>query len=133
MPAAVHGRTNQSCGAGDGRKNVCSWIGYAISGLALSGSTFARPDWVAAGARAADFALTRLSTAARGLLRVYESGEAKIPAFLDDHAALVGALLDLHRAGAGDRYLEAALVVADELRTRFFDPGTRELLLHPGR
>jgi len=114
------------------RKNVCSWIGYAISGLALAGSTFARPDWIAAGARAADFALTRLSDGGRRLLRIYEAGEAKIPAFLDDHAALLGALLDLHRAGAGDRHLEAALAVAEELRARFFDPRTGELFFTPG-
>ena len=114
------------------RKNVCSWIGYAVSGLALAGSVFARPDWIAAGARAADFALAKLSRGGRELLRVYEAGEAKIPAFLDDHAALLQALLDLHRAGAGDRYLEAALVVADELRARFFDPRSRELFFTPG-
>ncbi len=114
------------------RKNVCSWIGYAVSGLALAGSVFARPDWIAAGARAADFALAKLSRGGRELLRVYEAGEAKIPAFLDDHAALLQALLDLHRAGAGDRYLEAALVVAEELRARFFDPRSRELFFTPG-
>ena len=75
----------------------------------------------------------KLSKGGRELLRVYEAGEAKIPAFLDDHAALLQALLDLHRAGAGDpRYVEAALVVADELRARFFDPRTRELFFTPG-
>src|SRR5262245_20751822 len=114
------------------KKNVCSWIGYAVSGLALAGSAFGRPEWIAAGARAADFALTRLSDGGRRLLRIYESGEAKIPAFLDDHAALLQALLDLHRAGAGERYLEAALAVADELRARFFDPQRRELFFTPG-
>jgi hypothetical protein len=114
------------------QKNVCSWIGYAISGLALAGSSFGRADWVSAGARAADFALARLSQGGRGLLRIYEAGEAKIPAFLDDYAALLRALLDLHRAGAGDRYLEAALVVAEELRERFFDPRSRELFFTPG-
>ena len=114
------------------KKNVCSWIGYAISGLALAGSAFGRADWVTAGARAAEFALTRLSDRGRDLLRIYESGEVKIPAFLDDHAALLGALLDLHRAGAGDRYLEAALVVGEELRARFYAPATRELFFTPG-
>ncbi|HKC50420.1 MAG TPA: thioredoxin domain-containing protein [Myxococcota bacterium] len=114
------------------KKNVCSWIGYAISGLALAGSSFGRAEWVAAGARAADFALAKLSDGGRNLLRIYEAGEAKIPAFLDDYAALLGALLDLHRAGAGDRYLEAALVVAEELRARFFDPSARELFFTPG-
>ncbi|HTO53283.1 MAG TPA: thioredoxin domain-containing protein [Myxococcota bacterium] len=114
------------------RKNVCSWIGYAISGLALAGSVHGRPEWIAGAARAADFVLTRLSQGGRELLRIYEAGEAKIPAFLDDYAALLGALLDLHRAGAGDRYLESALVVAGELRTRFFEARSGELFFTPG-
>jgi uncharacterized protein len=114
------------------KKNVCSWIGYAIGGLALAGAVHGRPEWIAGAARAADFALTRLSQNGRGLLRIYESGEAKIPAFLDDYAALLGGLLDLVRAGGGERYLESALVVADELRARFFDAKTGELFFTPG-
>jgi len=109
------------------RKNVLSWIGYAISGLALAGSTFDRPDWLAGAARAAEFALTRMSDGGRALRRVYEDGQAKIPAFLDDHAALILALLDLQRADGDARWVEAALVIADELRARFYDPKSREL------
>src|SRR5262249_13898241 len=45
---------------------------------------------------------------------------------------LLCALLDLFRAGGGDRYLESALVVAEELRARFFDPRTHELFFTPG-
>jgi len=114
------------------RKNVCSWLGYAVSGLALASTCFERPEWLAAASRTADFVLTRLSNGGRDLLRVYEAGEAKIPAFLDDHAALLGALLDLYRAGAGERWLDAAVVVAEEIRTRFFDARTRELFFTPG-
>ena len=109
------------------RKNVCAWIAYAISGLAEAGTAFSRPDWIAAGARAAEFVLARMSSGGRDLLRVYEDGQAKIPAFLDDHAALVLALLDLQRADGDARWVEAALAVASELRARFFDPKTREL------
>ena len=109
------------------RKNVCAWIGYAISGLAAAGTSFARPDWVATGARVAEFVLTRMSTGGRNLQRVYEDGQAKIPAFLDDHAALVLALLDLHRADGDPRWVESALIVADELRARFYDATKCEL------
>ncbi len=109
------------------RKNVCAWIGYAISGLAAAGTSFARPDWIAAGARAAEFVLSHMSNGGRGLRRVYEDGEAKIPAFLDDHASLALALLDLHRADGDSRWVESALVVADELRANFFDAEKREL------
>jgi len=113
------------------RKNVCAWIGYAISGLAAAGTAFERPDWVSSAARAADFVLSRMSDGGRNLLRVYENGEAKIPAFLDDHAALILALLDLSRADGDPRWVEAALVVAGELRARFYDERSRELFFSP--
>ena len=114
-------------------KNVCAWIGYAISGLAAAGASFARPDWITAGARAAEFVLSRMSNGGRELLRVYEDGAAKIPAFLDDHASLALALLDLHRADGDSRWVERALVVADELRARFYDASARELFFTPTR
>ena len=108
-------------------KIVASWVGYTISGLATAGAAFERADWVAAAARAADFVLERLTDPARGLMRVWDGSRAKIPGFLDDHAALLCALLDLHRAGGGDRYLEAALRTADAMRERFFTSDTRDL------
>ena len=72
------------------RKNVCSWIGYAISGLALVGlaSSRARTGWRRA--RAPPTSRSRgCRSGGRGLLRIYEAASAKIPAFLDDHAALL--------------------------------------------
>ena len=113
------------------RKNVCAWIGYAISGLALSGTVFERPDWLISAGRAAEFVLTRMSDGGRKLQRVYEDGQAKIPAFLDDHAGLILALLDLSRADGNPRWVESALAVADELRANFYDATTRELFFSP--
>jgi len=113
------------------RKHVAAWIGYAISGLALAGTSFGRPDWIAAAARAADFVLTRMSRGGRELRRVYEDGEAKIPAFLDDHAAVILALLDLYRADGDARRVESALALADEIAARFYEPDSRSLYFSP--
>ncbi|MCZ6714515.1 MAG: thioredoxin domain-containing protein [Deltaproteobacteria bacterium] len=113
-------------------KIITSWVGYTISGLATAGAAFERADWVAAAARAADFVLERLTDPVRGLMRVWDGSRAKIPGFLDDHAALLCALLDLHRAGGGDRYLEAALRTADAMRERFFSSDTRDLFFTAG-
>ena len=46
------------------------------------------------------------------LYRVHNAGRPHVRAFLDDHAALLGACLDLQRAGASTRYLEPALWLA---------------------
>jgi len=113
-------------------KIITSWVGYTISGLATAGAAFERADWVAAAARAADFVLERLTDPVRGLMRVWDGSRAKIPGFLDDHAALLCALLDLQRAGGGDRYLEAALRTADAMRERFFSSDTRDLFFTAG-
>jgi hypothetical protein len=114
------------------RKHVASWIAYAIGGAASAGAAFGREDWVAAAARAADFALVRLRDAQGHLLRIWDGQNARIPAFLDDHAALLCALLDLHRAGGADRYLCAALELAGDIGERFYLPESGELSFTSG-
>jgi hypothetical protein len=66
------------------------------------------------------------------LLRVWNQGRAHVPAFLDDHAALLNALLDLHRAGAGDDFVAEAVAVADDIAQRFFEADEGDLFLTPG-
>jgi uncharacterized protein YyaL (SSP411 family) len=112
-------------------KRVAAWNGLAISGLARAGSGLEQPDWLRGAAAAADFVLERMRDAEGRLLRVFAEGRATVSAFLDDHAALLEACLDLHRAGAGDRFLAAAEGLADEIARRFFDPDEGELFLTP--
>jgi uncharacterized protein YyaL (SSP411 family) len=114
------------------RKQILSWIGYTVGGLATAGASFERPEWIDAAVRAADFALERLRDADGGWLRVWNEGQARVPAFLDDHAALLGAFLDLQRAGGGERFGAAALEVAEVIADRFYDPGERDLYFTSG-
>jgi len=113
------------------RKRVLAWNGLAISGLARAGSTLGDAGLVAAAAAAAAFALAKLRGADGRLRRVFDAGRAHVPAFLDDHAALLEALLDLHRAGAGEEHLARALAVADEIAGRFYDDAEGDLFLTP--
>ncbi len=113
------------------RKRVAAWNGLAISGLARAGSLLHDPDLLRAASATADFVLSRLRDEQERLLRVYDEGRARIPAFLDDHACLLEACLDLHRAGAGDRFLSAALALADAVATRFFEEGEGDLFFAP--
>jgi len=112
-------------------KQVTAWVAYTIGGLARAAAVHDRPEWVAAASRAADFALERLLDPEAGLLRIFDRAGPRIPAFLDDHAALCCALLDLHAAGAADRYAEAALALADAILRRFHDPERRDLFFAP--
>jgi uncharacterized protein len=112
-------------------KRLAGWNGLAISGLAYAASVLPDAELLAQATRAADFVLGRLVGADGRLRRVFAEGEAKIPAFLDDVAAIATACLDLYRAGAGDRFLEAGIGFAEEICSRFFDPEAADLFLTP--
>jgi hypothetical protein len=116
---------------GTDRKRVAAWNGLAISGLARAGSLLGRSESVAAAARAADLLLGSLRDERGRLLRILDAGRAHVLAFLDDHAALLEACLDLHRAGAGLRFLAAAMGLAADIEARFFDPSEGDLFLTP--
>jgi hypothetical protein len=112
------------------RKRVASWNGYTISGLARAATVLDDPAILADAVAAADFVLEKLRDES-GLLRVFADGRAHVKGFLDDHAALLEACLDLYRAGAGDRFAARALELAREIRARFYDPNERDLFLTP--
>jgi uncharacterized protein YyaL (SSP411 family) len=65
------------------------------------------------------------------LLRVFAEGRAHVSAFLDDVAGMLEACLDLHRAGAGSKWLDSALGYARDIVTRFFDESENDLFLAP--
>jgi uncharacterized protein len=112
-------------------KRLASWNGLAISGLAHAASVLADAGLLAQAVAAADFVLDRLVADDGRLRRVFAEGAAKIPAFLDDVAAVASACLDLYRAGAGDRFLEAGIGFAEEIDARFFDAEAADLFLAP--
>ena len=102
-------------------KIVTAWNALVISAFAQAGAAFGEPTWVARAADAADFLLTTMTPDGR-LLRSWRDGRSGAPGFADDHAFLLAALLDLYRATLQDRWLRAALGLADQLVTLFWDP-----------
>lgn len=113
------------------RKHVAAWNGYAISGLARASSVLRDPAMLADAVRAADFVLGEMTDDAGRLLRVHDGGRAHVTGFLDDHAGMLAACLDLHRAGGGDRYLDAARRLTDTILEHFADRETGVLYLTP--
>jgi len=129
--ALLHAR-GKRVAPGTDTKRITAWNGLAISGLARAGSLLGDAPLLDAARRAADFVLERMLDGEGRLLRVFAEDQARIPGFLDDHAALLGACLDLHRAGAGDRFLAAGLRLAEDVAGRFFDPQENDLFFTPG-
>ncbi|HEU4428931.1 MAG TPA: thioredoxin domain-containing protein [Myxococcota bacterium] len=117
---------------GTDTKRLLGWNALTISGLAYAGSLVGDEQLLADAGALAEFCATRLRDAASGgWLRVYAEGAAKVPAFLDDLSPWLAALLDLHRAGCGERWLALALDVAEEIRGRFFDADENDLFFTP--
>ena len=111
-------------------KHVASWNGYLISGLARAATVLGDASVLDDAVRAADFVLEQMLVDGR-LARVHNAGRAQVEGFLDDHAAMLAACLDLQRAGAGMRFLESADGLAREILRRFADPLTGALYLTP--
>jgi uncharacterized protein len=102
-------------------KRLCSWNALMISALAEAGAVLNRPDYLEAAAACGDFVFTKLRDADGRLLRSWKDGEAKLNAYLEDHAYLVEALLTLYEAGFDTRWFDAARETADAMIERFAD------------
>ena len=103
-------------------KRLTAWNALMIAALAEAGAVLGRGDYLEAAARCADFVLTELRDAEGGLLRTYRDGEAKLTAYLEDHAFLLEALLALYEATFEQRWFEEARALADTMISRFSDP-----------
>jgi hypothetical protein len=112
-------------------KRLLGWNALTISGLAYAGSLTGDEALLDDAEALAEFCATRLRASNGSWLRVFAEGAAKVPAFLDDLAPWLAALLDLHRAGCGERWLALGLEVAEEIRTRFFDADENDLFFTP--
>ncbi|HEX6260961.1 MAG TPA: thioredoxin domain-containing protein, partial [Woeseiaceae bacterium] len=101
-------------------KQLTSWNALAIRGLAIAGSVLDRKDLMTAAVRAADFIQSHLFRDNR-LLASYKDGSARFAAYLDDHAFLLDALLELLQADWHLRHLKFAQQLADILLDHFYD------------
>jgi uncharacterized protein YyaL (SSP411 family) len=76
-------------------KTITAWNGMMIAALARAAVWLDEPAYAKAAARAADFILSKLTTADGQLLRTYRAAQAKTDAFLEDYAFLAEGLLAL--------------------------------------
>jgi uncharacterized protein YyaL (SSP411 family) len=93
-----------------------------VTALADAGAVLGRADYLEAARTTATFLLEGMRDAEGRLLRTYNRGIAKLPAYLEDHAYLLEALLALYEATFEARWFTAARQVADETIERFGDP-----------
>ena len=80
-----------------------------ISALADAGAALGRADYLAAAVACANFIEGELRDGAGGLLRTFNRGRAKLPAFLEDHAYLLEAYLVLYESTFDARWFSRAV------------------------
>jgi uncharacterized protein len=101
-------------------KVLTSWNALMIGALARAARVFDEPEWLASAQAAAAFARRTMWQDGR-LLATWKDGRAHLNAYLDDHAYLLAALLELMQTSFRPQDLAWAIEIADALLERFED------------
>ncbi len=102
-------------------KRLASWNALAISALAEAGAVLGRDDYLAAAAACGKFVLGEMRDSEGHLLRTYKDGDARLNAYLEDHAFLLEAFLTLYEATFEPDWFGEAERIAATMSCRFHD------------
>lgn len=102
-------------------KCLTAWNALMISAMAEAGVVLGERRFLAAATAAAEVVLTKLRNSEGRLLRSLTAGEARLNAYLEDHAFLLEALITLHEATFEERWFSAAETLAGQMLERFGD------------
>ncbi len=103
-------------------KCLTGWNALMIAVLADAGAALAEPRYSAAANACAEFVERELRRSDGRLLRVWSTGRAgTVPAFLEDYALLLEALLVLFEASCEERWFQRANELAAEMVALFAD------------
>jgi uncharacterized protein YyaL (SSP411 family) len=101
-------------------KVLTAWNALMVRGLAIAGRQLDEPRFIDAALAALDF--LRANAWREGVLyAAWKAGEARFPAYLDDHAYLLDALIEALQSRFRAEDLRFACGVADALLERFAD------------
>ncbi len=106
-------------------KRLTSWNALTITALAEAGAALGGAEasrYTDAAVACAEFLQNDMRDDRGRLLRTYNHGQAKIDAYLEDHAFLLEALIALFEATCQERWFHQAIALADEIIARFADP-----------
>jgi len=103
-------------------KRLTSWNALMIAALAQAGAALENPAYLEAAVQCASFLLGELRDGEGRLLRSWKDGRGRIPAYLEDHAYLLEAMITLYESTLDPRWYGEAVALADAIIERFADP-----------
>ena len=110
-------------------KRLTAWNALMIGALAQAGAALSEDRYLSRAIATAEFVWTAMRDKRGRLLRSYNAGEARFPAYLEDHAFLLEALLALYQATFEERFYSWSCVLAETILDRFSDPGSGGLFV----
>jgi hypothetical protein len=102
-------------------KILTDWNGLFIAALAQAARTFKNEDYLTAAKKAMEFIMTYMLDTKGRLWHRYRDGEPAIPAFADDYAFTVKALIELYESTFEPTYLQTALELNAVFIEHFWD------------
>jgi uncharacterized protein YyaL (SSP411 family) len=102
-------------------KVLTSWNGLMIAALAKGAAVLGQAEYSEAAAKAAGFVLKQMRDQEGRLLRRWRQGETKGTGYLDDFAFMIWGLIELYEAAFDPAHLEAALDLATQTGSHFWD------------
>jgi uncharacterized protein YyaL (SSP411 family) len=111
-------------------KVLASWNGLVIAALADASLTLGEPALLAAAEKAFDQIAKSLVSSGR-VMRLLKGYVVKGPGFLDDHAFVGAAALELYETTFDTAKLEVAKAIADEILSSFWDPAGKGFFFTP--
>ncbi len=101
-------------------KILTAWNALMIASLARGAVVLGENRYADAAVTAADYIMSNLMLGGR-LLRTCRAGRAHTPAYVDDYACFVEALLEVYQATLDWRWLDQAVQINDEMLRLFWD------------
>jgi len=103
-------------------KVLVSWNALMIDSLARAAGPLGKREYLEAATAAGAFLWENLRDNNGRLLHMWRHGKAKLPAYLDDYAALMNAYVSLYEANFDEVWISHAVELADVVLSRFQDP-----------
>ena len=103
-------------------KILASWNGLMVRGVAEAARVFANDAWRKLAVRNGEFLFARMVRDGR-VLRSYKDGDARLPGYLEDHAAVALGALALYELTFDPRWLDRAQRLCATTIEWFWDDG----------